>query len=242
MPRNEETLLLAELKGVKGLTHFESVDAGRDVQPDRTVGEDALRVAPLKDDRTLMRKYDDKFSTAIGGKGYRMVVRGEFVAQNPSGQGKVRRPYELAFNVPKLDGALSLIVSKLLLPALRAAYEGVVNYRTHEPVSVEPLSPDMPAPDNLQYFDRDRLERFVEENRVPIRSHEYEKVEDLRESVIDWKLNPVGFEKRDAHRQKARAEMAELVALNPHLRLDGKIAVKSKIAPEAAQTSDNLFT
>ncbi len=213
--------LLAEIRGQNGV-HLTSIDAGRMPQPPAVNPHDALTVAPLKDDRPLVRRADDKFSTFVGGQGFRVVVFGEYYALAPMGQGKVRKPYEIPFNVPALEGALSLIATKLLDVALKRHYPDAIKFRTHEIKSVEALSADTPPTTSLQYKDRDRLERHVHEHKVPLNPAEYPKLEHLREACIDFQLNPKDFEKREARRQADRKADAELMRLNPDLDPDAR--------------------
>lgn len=234
--------LLKDLKGVElvpgadangmGL-RFESLD-----QRPQPLHGDALRsykVALPVDGRTPAQRADAEHATTAGGSGYEVVVGGEYVAMNPTGKGKVRKPYQLPFRVPKLDGALQLIVSKLLMVALQRFYPDAVGYRTHNVVSTRPLSADAPPPDDLRYMNREQLVAVARMGKAPVDLDAYATVEELREALIDWQLNPAGFEKREVERQKERAEMRELLALNPQLAPSAAPAI-----PEPA-VQDPLF-
>lgn len=223
--------LLAEIRGQGGV-RLESIDAGRFPQPEPVNTHEALSVAPLKDDRPLVRRADDKFSTFVGGKGFRVVVFGEYYALSPMGQGKIRKPYEIPFNVPALEGALSLIASKLLDAALKKLYPDAVKFRTHDIKSVEPLSSDTAPTNSLQYMDRDRLERHVSEHKVPLNPADYPKLEHLREACIDHHQNKQGFEAREARKQAERREHAELMRLNPDLDPEAKKDKEEIVGPK----------
>lgn len=222
--------LLAEIRGMNGV-RLTSIDEGRMPQPPRVSPHDALTVEPLRGEESLVRRADDKHSVYVGGKGFRVVVFGEYYALSPMGKGKIRKPYELAFNVPALEGALSLIATKLLDAALKKHYPDAVKFRTHEIKSVEALSSDTPPTNSLQYMDRPRLERWAVENKVPIKLDEYTKLADLRETLIDFRLNPGSFEKREARRQVERMELAELMRLNPDLDPDKPKPAEQKEEP-----------
>lgn len=233
MPRTDtQETLLKDLKGVPGLSKFESIDAHKFPQPDPETLPDPLRVTPPRDARTPAQRLDAAHALKAGGSGYACIVEGEYTALAPNGgKGKVRKPYRLNFTVPQQEGALALIVSKLLMPALRKFHPDVVHFRTHEIVSCEPLG-DAPPTDSLQYMGREGLEFFAREHRVPVDVKQYPKLTDLRETLIDWKLNPKGFEAREARRQAERAEMAELMRLNPQLAAsDEKPSMPAAPAP-----------
>jgi hypothetical protein len=238
MPRTDtQEELLKDLKGVPGLTHFESIDAAKFPQPDPDTLPDPLVVGAPTDTRTPEQKRDARHATKAGGSGYLCVVEGEYTALAPNGgKGKVRKTYRLEFMVPQQTGALQLIVSKLLTPALRKFYPDSTGYRTHAIVSCDPVG-DAPPPDSLRYMNRAQLEEFARLHRVPVNLTDYPVVADLRETLIDWKLNPKGFEAREARRQGERAEMAELLRLNPHLNPDAPQPPAAK-APESAPAAD----
>lgn len=203
--------LVAQLNGKKGIT-----DDNVSVPAESL--RDPLDVTPVTSSAPSIQKSDAVHSTKVaGGKGYRVVVVGDFYRLAKEGKGKVADRYELAFNLPALEGALSKIVGKLLLPALQKRYPGAIGYRTHEVKSAEPLTPDTPPTNSLQFMDRERLERYIVDNGVPIAPADYDDVLVLREAVIDHKLNPKDFEKREARKQAERAETRELMALNPEL-------------------------
>lgn len=211
----ENDPLLAELRGLSGNPELSQPDAS--AHPAETAQPDPLDVAPRPKQGSLVKQADAKFSTRAGGKGYRVVVGGDYYTRSADSSGKVLKPFELAFNLPHLEAALSTIVSKLLLSALQKNYPGVINFRTHTIISATPLTPDTPPTTSLQFMDRERLERYIQDNGVPIDPNVYEDVVHLREAVIDHKLNPKDFDKREARRRAARAEMAELLAMNPDL-------------------------
>jgi len=163
---------------------------------------------------------DAVHATKAGGKGWRVVVKGEYLALAAGGRGKVKRDYEAEFVLPNLDAALSIIKNKLLDSALRKKYPDFVAARTNKIVDARPLSPETPASRNLQYMNRAQLEAHVQEIRAPISIQDYPDVTDLRDAVIDYTQTPKGFAEREALRQKDRAEDRELRALNPEIELN----------------------
>jgi hypothetical protein len=207
--------LLAELGGVAALSQPDKAEMpGAADSPTK----DAYDVTPTPDARPLAQRADAKFSVAAGGKGYNVVVVGDYFVPSAEGKGKILKPYRLDFNLMSLDGALSVIVSKLLLPKLRKVYgSNVVNFHTHNVVEAKPLSAASAPINSLQYMDRPRLERYVAENGVPVDPKAYPDVSHLREAVIDHKLNPKGFELREAARQEDREKTAELLRMNPDI-------------------------
>ena len=55
------------------------------------------------------------------------------------------------------------------------------------------------------------------DHNVPLNPSEYSDVVVLRSAVIDYTLNPKGFEAREKIKQDERKIDAELAALNPDL-------------------------
>lgn len=171
--------------------------------------------APLS---TPAKVVDAKYSTAAGGKGFRVTVRGQFIGRAKDSDTKVRKSYQHDFNLPSLDAALSVIVGKLLDPALRKKYgDEYIRFHTHEIVEAVPLSPLTHESNNLQYMSREKLNAYVEEHNIPVDIEAYPDIVHLRAAVVDYTLNPKGFEEREEERQKARREAAELAAMNPGL-------------------------
>lgn len=171
-----------------------------------------------KAEPTPVQKMDAQHSTAAGGKGYRVTVKGEYycpAAEDP--RRKLTKDYEIQFNLPHLNGALSTIKNKLLEKALRQKYKDYLGFRTYEITEARPLSPETPESSNLQFMPRPGLEAFVRDNRVPLNPVDYAETQDLRAAVTDFVLNPRGFEEREKRKQADRAEMAELAKLNPEL-------------------------
>lgn len=164
-----------------------------------------------------IKAMDAKFSTRAGGKGYAVEVAGDYYAMSEERKGKVKKPYSIVVNLASLDAAMSVIKKNLLERAIRAKYPDYVGVHTHHIVKATPLSPETPESSNLQFMPRERLERYIADHRVPVDPANYKDVVVLRETVVDYTLNPVGFEAREAEKQKKRAEQAELAALNPDL-------------------------
>ena len=197
--------------------------------PPLAPGEIAPVPAPSRDEQLTVARApipsqtkaaDAVHATKAGGKGWRVVVKGEYLALAAGGRGKVKRDYEAEFVLPNLDAALSIIKNKLLDSALRKKYPDFVAARTNKIVDARPLSPETPASRNLQYMNRAQLEAHVQEIRAPISIQDYPDVTDLRDAVIDYTQTPKGFAEREALRQKDRAEDRELRALNPEIELN----------------------
>lgn len=186
---------------------------------------------------------DAKHSLAAGGIGYRIDIKGEYYANNPDGRGKVKRNYELSFNVAKAEGAPSVIKNKLLPVALRKKYPDAVRHRTFHVVCVVPRDPSKtPKSNNLAYMDREQLEQYVGFANVPVDGATYAKNDEgttnLREAIIDFVQNPdpvkldekgkntvtpgdIGtFLFRERARQEKREGDRELRELNPDLAAD----------------------
>ncbi len=184
---------------------------------------------------------DKIHSLAAGGTGYRVDVRGEYFANNPEGKGKIKRNYELSFNVAKAEGALSVIKAKLLLPALKKKHPDAVRHRTCYVVRVTPRSAGTPKSNNLAYMDREQLEQYVGFANVTVDLTNYPKTDEgttqLRESIIDFVQNPDSqardekgdlivrpgssgsFLARERERQTKWSSDRELAELNPDLEL-----------------------
>ena len=162
---------------------------------------------------------DKQHSIKAGGKGYAVVVAGEYYTPSKDSRGKVLRPYKITFNVPQLEGALSTIVKHLLLPALKKMDPEARGYRTHQVLEAEPNGPDVAPVNSLQFMDRPALESFIAQRRAPIDPAVYPDVAALREAVIDFQLNfdaehPERFQKREQERSGNAKETAELAAMN----------------------------
>lgn len=188
-----------------------------------------------------LQEADVKHSIAAGGAGYRFDIHGEYYASNPDGKGKIKRSYTLSFNVPRAEGAPSIIKNKLLLPALRKKYPDAVRHRTFYVGKVVPRNAGTPKLNNLAYMDREQLEQYALFASVPVDLKSYPQTDvgttSLRESVIDFVQNPDPvrldekgkntvkpgdpgtFIARERERQEKRVGDDELRALNPDLDL-----------------------
>jgi hypothetical protein len=204
--------LMKELHGVEGNPKLTPVDATP--QDASEVGSDPFAVAPKREEPSAVKREDKVHAVSAGGKGYRVVVAGEYYRPAKEGKGRVADKYELSFNLPSLEAALSVIVGKLLLPALKRKYPGALGYRTHEIVSATPLAAGMPRVASLQFMDRAALEAYALEAKVPIDLTLYDEVTELRESLIDFQQNPDTFAKREEQRAAERRQMAELRQMN----------------------------
>lgn len=206
---NENDELLKELNGeLPPLAPGESV-------PDPVDSRDVLLTVHKKSVPSAVQKANAVHATKVGGKGYKVLVRGEYYANDPDRRGKIKKEYEAEFALPNLDKALSTIKGKLLDKFLKTRHPDFVASRTAFIVDARPLSPETPASNNIQYMPREQLEAHIAEIRAPINAQEYPDVTHLREAIIDYTLTPKGFAKREAVRQKDRAEDRELQALNP---------------------------
>jgi len=157
-------------------------------------------------------------------RGYAITVEGFYLAPSSEIQGKkIRKPYVLVVKLPELEGALSTIKNKMLDKMLKHKYAGYVTYTTHEITHVEPLTPDTPPIDDVQFMGAEKLLDVVRSKRVPLDVKNYAledgsvDVKNLRAAVIDFLLNPKGFEEREAKRLVSVAEDRELAKLNPEL-------------------------
>ena len=154
-------------------------------------------------------------STKAGGKGFALTVRGEYFAPAADGQGKkTKKNYEVVVNLPSLDAAMSVLKNKILDRVIKKQHPDAIHHRTLEIVQAVPLSPATTESSNLQYMNMDRLVRYVQDHGVPIDVKDYEDVVILRNTVIDFTLNPGGFEDREKLRQDDRKMTAEIEALN----------------------------
>jgi hypothetical protein len=209
--------LLAELNGGTGAPAAVNID----VEP-VTASRDAVAALEVKPKPALsaVATADAKHATKVGGHGYSVVVIGDFTVPAKDAPGKkALRPYEVVVNVPSLDGALSLIVRKLLDGALRKKYadDGYIRFRTHSIKEARPLSPATPESTNLLYMPREALVAYIADVRAPIDPANYPDTVKLRESVMDYAQNPNGFEKREAARVADLKESAALAQLNPDI-------------------------
>lgn len=205
------------------------------------VGNDALAqvAGPVRDSEltvapkavpSIIQRADAVHSTAAGGAGYRVKVKGEYFALAENGKGKTKKNYEAEFNVAKLDGCLSVIKNKLLKSFLKKKDPTFTADRTCYVVDTTPLG-SSPKSNNLAFMDRGQLEQFVAGStpRIPIRLEDYpqtpESTTHLRESIIDYVQNPDSegktntFARREADRQEKRAEARDLALLNPDLEV-----------------------
>lgn len=239
-PDANDDSILAELNG-------QSADDG---MPPYAPGETAPAKAPNREREltvagappmSRVAKADSQHSTAAGGAGYRVRVHGDYYAMNPDGKGKVKKSFaDLEFNVPNLNGCLSVIKNKLIKPTLRKMDPAFASDRTCFISSVTPLGA-APKSRNIAYMDRGQLEAHVQESEpsIPIDLSVYPQDDAgtaaLRESIIDYVQNPDPvrpdekgrntvkpgdpgtFLYRERERRRVLAEDQELAALNPDI-------------------------
>ncbi len=221
---NENDALLRELNGeapiAPGATATLTQPDGPVEQPVPT--SDRLDVTPAPAPAPSLALSDKTHSKAVGGAGYAVRVKGTYTIRAPEGKGKVQRNYDLVFNMPYLihprtgASALGMIVGKLLNPKLKKVDANAIHYRTHEVVGATPLN-GAPAVNHLQFMDRERILRYIADNNVPVVPSAYPEITELRDVVIEHKLNPEGFEAREAKRMESRADAAELLEMNPDI-------------------------
>lgn len=179
--------------------------------------DEELTVGAAKAPPSITRQMDAQFATNQGGHGYKVNLKGEYLAESSTGKGKIRKEFEISVNLPKLDAALSIIKNRLLKPAMKKKYPDFIVERTVYVVDATPLSPATPKSNNLAYMDFDQLKTYAAQVRAPIDPAAYFDVIHLRDAIIDWTQTPDGFKDREAVRQAARAEEREIAALNPGL-------------------------
>ena len=208
--------LLNELNGLDGGPSVEVVDAPTQPPAPALAMEVAPPIAV-----SPSAKLDAVHATKSGGQGYALKIVGDFFIPAPLAPGKkTLLPYEVSVNVPSLTAALSTIIKTGILDAAvkrKYASQGYLRFRTHHIESATPLSPSTPESNNLQYMPREGLLRYIAQAAAPITAELYPKTEDLREVVLDFHQNPLGFDKREGERQAKRVQRAELAALNPGL-------------------------
>jgi len=200
---------------------------GKNAMPPLAPGDKPNKQDASRDDKLTVKPKaapdpvaaaDARHSTAAGGTGYRLTLRGDYYASVPGRKGNDKKTYDgVQVNVPRLEGALSLVKNKLIKAVLSKKFDDFVAVRTMRVVKSEPLSINSPKTRHLAYMDRAGLEAFVKEEKAPIDLDAYPDETCLREAVIDWVQNPGGFVKREADRQAKRKEEAELRKLNPDL-------------------------
>lgn len=148
-------------------------------------------------------------------KGYAVTVSGHYFAAAKESPGKkLKMPYTVTAVLPTLEAALSRIKHFLLDGLIKAKYKDFVSVYTHEIISASPLTNDTPESNNLQFMSEAKLKAFIEEAKAPIDPSAYPSVVELRKAVIDFKLNPVGFEAREGKRLATLTEGAALAKLN----------------------------
>jgi hypothetical protein len=166
-------------------------------------------------------------------RGYRVTVEGLYLSPSKDVPTKsTKKPYKLVVNLTSIEGALSTIKNKMLDKLLKMSYPDYKTYSTHVITNVERLSEDTPPVDNVAYMDLPKLLQFIEFKKVPVDVKTYgEDVVNLRNAVVDFLLNPKGFEEREEKRLADLMETRELEKLNPDMVTAGVDAVRG--APEA---------
>lgn len=227
-PLAENAALVAELNGEAPLTpsvlaaSITPLDVSEAPARD-PLAADRFDVTPAPAPAPSLGGADKLHSKAAGGDGYAVRVKGTYTVRSADGKGKVQKLYDLVFNMPYLihprtgASALGMIVGKLLNPKLKKVDPAAIHYRTHEVVGAEPLTKTTPAVNHLQFMDRTRIERYIRDNEIPVVASAYPEITELRDVVIEHKLNPDGFDAREAKRMESRADAAELLEMNPDI-------------------------
>jgi len=149
--------------------------------------------------------------------GYEVEVSGDYIAHAKEGRGKIKKSYSIKLRLPSMEAAASVIKNKLLARALRAQHGDFLDFRTHKIGEVTPLTNDTPLPTNIKFMTRKQLESYVTIVKVPIKASDYAALSDLRDIIVDFTVNPLGFAKREVKKAKDLAETAELEKMNPGL-------------------------
>jgi hypothetical protein len=216
MTSMEDNDLLAELNGVAATPE----EAKELAAAEKELKTDPLEVKPKKA-KSAAARATEKAKTEAAAKGaavrgYAITVEGKYTVACTDVPGKKRdERYSLVVNVPELEGALSLIKNKLLDKMLRMKYPGYITYLTHEIVGSKPLTTDTPPAANVAYMNLDDLRSHATRERMPIAVDQYgDDVKALRAAVVDYILNPKGFEEREKVRLASVLEDKALSALN----------------------------
>lgn len=228
MEDNQNADLLAELNGAAEVV---AVDAKEIEEGKAEVKKNPLDVSKEMPgaEKTSAAKALEKTIKASGKplRGYAITVEGEYYEASKEIRGKnARAEYSVVVTLPSLEGALSVIKNKLLDKMLKMRYPGYVSFRTHKIAKVVPLTNDLPDSDDLQYMSEEKLKSFITFKKVPVNPVDYPVLSDLRDAVIDYVLNPKGFEAREAKRKADREETNELLAMNNMGNPGGDSAVR----------------
>lgn len=215
---DKEDDLLSELNGEASTPEEakELADAAEEVRRDPL----ALKPAKKKSAAQRLKEKAVADATAKGNaiRGYAVTLEGYYQVASAETPGKkMKKPYTITVNVPELDGALSTIKNKLLDKVLKMKYPGYLTYLTHEIVEARPLTTDTPPAANIAYMTLEQLCGHVAAlgRQCPIDVTNYgDDVKNLRAAVVDWTLNPKGFEEREERRLKSIREDRALEALN----------------------------
>lgn len=215
--------LLKELNGAADTPKVEQVDKPQTQGPSRDE-QLARAAAPPAPPPTAAARFDTEYSTAAGGKGYKLRVKGKYYAPSPDQKGKIDKPFEVTVRVPKLAECKSILRNKLLTPAIQKQHPECKRFKEFRIVECTPLSKETAPPDSVDFMNREQLEALVR------RTEALSKVVDLetfprndegttalRAVIIDYAQNPHDFADRENARKAEREEDAELAALNPDL-------------------------
>lgn len=197
----DDQQLLRELNGIADAAEPRALDEQTQA-PDLTslleMKPAALKVEPAA---PLAAKADKSNSVAAGGRGYKVVISGEYYAKSVETKGNVVKHYELPFNLPSLTNAkgespLAILLRastpehSLLMRALKKLDPLYLAVRTHFVKSVTALN-GAPQPASLQYASMRALADYAREHELGIDPDQYWDVEHLREDVIFLVTNQV---------------------------------------------------
>lgn len=175
------------------------VEPEADLSAQLEVGRMADPRAPRPTTTPRMVATDKTHSVQAGGNGYLITVEGDYIAKNPTGTGKVHKPYKLNFKLPSLtnskgEGPLGIILglskeTSLMQEALRRLDPPGIGIRTYFVTGVTCLTAATPMPTNIQFMNIDALRRLAKDFELPIDPDDYWDVNHLREDIIELRTN-----------------------------------------------------
>jgi len=112
----------------------------------------------------------------------KVTVEGEYYCLTEGH--KDTQPYKEDFIVPREEGALSLIVNKLLKARLQKKYPGAKTYRTHEITQTKPAG-KVSTKKEIKDMNREELSNYIIANDLPLEAKDFWMVKDLRREVQD---------------------------------------------------------
>lgn len=155
-------------------------------------GRPARKPAPASAPRSSAA--DQVHSVKAGGRGYQVVVAGDYFSRAPDGKGHDLKEYEIPFNLPELknaagETALAIIIRlsrpehSLLIRALKLKDPRFKAVHTYHVKSITALN-GAPEPTSVQYMSMEALSDFARQRELGIDPADYWDVEHLRADVI----------------------------------------------------------